>query len=183
MGLTQLLGKCLEEELVPVPCIIFPMIKFTCLSQWYGANLQDYMCKGKGVNRDWRMTQSSMNPVGPQDVPPLKWLRSPHSGSPLCVRDAYVEEVWLWLQGTQNNPRLAALGWELQEQLAELRWRSSGYSPPANAGEHRFGPWSGKAPHAMEQLSQGTTSTGPACLQPVLHNKRSHQSEKPVLGK
>lgn len=126
MGLTQLLGKCLEEELVPVPCIIFPMIKFTCLSQWYGANLQDYMCKGKGVNRDWRMTQSSMNAVGPQDVPPLKWLRSPHSGSPLCVRDAYVEEVWLWLQGTQNNPRLAALGWELQEQLAELRWFPSG---------------------------------------------------------
>lgn len=33
MGFTQLLGKCLEEELVTVPCIIFAMIKFTYLSQ------------------------------------------------------------------------------------------------------------------------------------------------------
>lgn len=33
MGFTQLLGKCLEEELVTAPCIIFAMIKFIYLSQ------------------------------------------------------------------------------------------------------------------------------------------------------
>ena len=32
---------------------------------------------------------------------------------------------------------------------------------PANSGGHRFEPWSGKIPHAMEQLSPCTTTTEP----------------------
>ena len=32
-------------------------------------------------------------------------------------------------------------------------------NPPANAGDIRFHPWSGKIPHAAEQLSPCTTST------------------------
>ena len=44
-----------------------------------------------------------------------------------------------------------------------------------------------RIPHAKEQLSSGTTTTQltccqllkPMCLQPVLHNKRSHCNEKP----
>ena len=35
-------------------------------------------------------------------------------------------------------------------------------NPPANAGEHGFDPWSGKIPHAAEQLSPYTTTTEPA---------------------
>ena len=46
-------------------------------------------------------------------------------------------------------------------------------TPPANAGEHRFSPWSGKIPHTTEQLSPCTATT-----KPVLCNKRSHHSEK-----
>ena len=34
---------------------------------------------------------------------------------------------------------------------------------PANAGENAFEPWSGKIPHAAEQLSLCTTTTEPAC--------------------
>ena len=34
-------------------------------------------------------------------------------------------------------------------------------NPPANAGGHRFEPWSGKIPHALEQLSLCTTTTEP----------------------
>ena len=42
-----------------------------------------------------------------------------------------------------------------------------------------FDPWCGKIPHALEQLSLCTTTTEPTCLEPVLHNKRSHFDEKP----
>ena len=52
-------------------------------------------------------------------------------------------------------------------------------NPPANAG-HGFKPWSGKIPHAAEQLSPCATTTEPARLEPVLHNKRSHCNEKPA---
>ena len=55
-------------------------------------------------------------------------------------------------------------------------------------GGHGFDPWSRKIPHAAEQLSLCATTTEPAChnyrsahaLEPVLCNKRSHRSEKPV---
>ena len=53
---------------------------------------------------------------------------------------------------------------------------------------HGFEPWSGKIPHAAEQLSPCATTTEarepqllkPACLEPMLPNKRSHHNEKPV---
>ena len=72
--------------------------------------------------------------------------------------------------------------------------------------EHRFNPWSGKIPHALEQLSPCATTTEPLCsnywclhalkstgrnywapvlqllkpvhLEPVLGNERSHCNEK-----
>ena len=34
-------------------------------------------------------------------------------------------------------------------------------SQPANAGEHGFDPWTGKIPHAAEQLSPCATTTEP----------------------
>ena len=35
-------------------------------------------------------------------------------------------------------------------------------NPPANAGGRGFEPWSGKIPHAVEQLSPCATTTEPA---------------------
>ena len=63
-----------------------------------------------------------------------------------------------------------------------------------------FEPWSGKIPHATEQLSPCATTTelcavepashnygahvpqllNPTCLEPVLCNKRSHRNERPA---
>ena len=40
--------------------------------------------------------------------------------------------------------------------------------------------WSGKIPHAAEQLGPCATATEPACLEPVLRNKRGHDSERPA---
>ena len=36
-------------------------------------------------------------------------------------------------------------------------------NPPANAGEHGFNSWSGRIPHAAEQLSSQATTTESAC--------------------
>ena len=52
-------------------------------------------------------------------------------------------------------------------------------------------PWSGKIPHAMEQLSPCAATTEPELyalcsywnpqgLEPVLHNKTRHSDEEPV---
>ena len=45
---------------------------------------------------------------------------------------------------------------------------------------HGFEPWSGRIPHAAEQLSPCTTTTEPAHLEPVLRNKRGRDSERPA---
>ena len=45
---------------------------------------------------------------------------------------------------------------------------------------HGFEPWSGKIPHAAEQLGPWATTTEPARLEPVLRNERGHDSERPA---
>ena len=45
---------------------------------------------------------------------------------------------------------------------------------------HGFEPWSGKIPHAAEQLSPCTTITEPARLEPVLLNRRGRDDERPA---
>ena len=51
---------------------------------------------------------------------------------------------------------------------------------PANAGDTGSSPWSGKIPHAAEQLGPCATTTEPARLEPVLRNKRGRHSERPT---
>ena len=46
--------------------------------------------------------------------------------------------------------------------------------------EQGFDLWSRKIPHAAEQLSLCTT-TEPAHIEPIFHNKRHYPSEKPPL--
>ena len=59
------------------------------------------------------------------------------------------------------------------------RWRS-GWESACQCREHGFEPWSGKIPHAAEQLGPWATVTEPARLEPVLRNKRGRDSERPV---
>ena len=51
---------------------------------------------------------------------------------------------------------------------------------PANARGHGFEHWSGRIPRAAEQLGPWATITEPACLEPVLRNKRGRESERPT---
>ena len=50
-------------------------------------------------------------------------------------------------------------------------------NPPAKAGEYGFDPWSGKIPHASEQLRPYTITTEAHTLDPML--QRSHDDRKP----
>ena len=44
----------------------------------------------------------------------------------------------------------------------------------------RVEPWSGKIPHAAEQLGPWATTTEAARLEPVLRTKRGHDSKRPA---
>ena len=63
---------------------------------------------------------------------------------------------------------------------AGLPWWRSGWESACQCRGHGFEPWSGKIPRATEQLGPWATMTEPARLEPVLHNKRGHDSERPA---
>ena len=61
-----------------------------------------------------------------------------------------------------------------------LLWCHSGWESVCQCRGHWFEPWSGKIPHAVEHLGPWTTTTEPARLEPVPHNKRGCDSERPA---
>ena len=61
-----------------------------------------------------------------------------------------------------------------------LPWWCSGWESACQCRGHGFEPWSGKIPHAAEQLGPWATISEPACLEPVLRNKRGRDSEGPA---
>ena len=75
-----------------------------------------------------------------------------------------------------------------QSSFVGLPWWLSGKECTCQCRRRGFHPWSRKIWHATEQLRPCATTTEPMChnywslrtLQPVLHNKRSHQNEQPT---
>ena len=63
---------------------------------------------------------------------------------------------------------------------AGLPWWRSGWESACRCKGHEFELWSGKIPHAAEQLGPWATITEPARLEPVLRNKRGRDSERPA---
>ena len=61
-----------------------------------------------------------------------------------------------------------------------LPWWRSGWESACQCRGHGFEPWSGKIPHAAEQLGPWATTTEPASLEPVLCNRRGRDSERPA---
>ena len=61
-----------------------------------------------------------------------------------------------------------------------LPWWRSGWESACQCRARGFEPWSGKIPHAAEQLGPWATITEPARLEPVLRNKRGRDSERPA---
>ena len=69
---------------------------------------------------------------------------------------------------------------EIKNRRVGLPWWRSGWESACQCRGHGFKPWSGKIPHAAEQLGPWATTTEPARLEPVLRNKRGHDSERPA---
>ena len=61
-----------------------------------------------------------------------------------------------------------------------LPWWRGGWESACQCRGHGFEPWSGKIPHAAEQLGPWDTTTESARLEPVLRNKRGHDNERPT---
>ena len=61
-----------------------------------------------------------------------------------------------------------------------LPWWNSGGESACQRRGHGFEPWSGKIPHAAEQLVPWARITEPARLEPVLRNKRGRDNERPA---
>ena len=78
--------------------------------------------------------------------------------------------IYTFFQGTE----------EFLNLLRGLPWWRSGWESACQCRGHGFEPWSGKIPHAAEQLGPWATTTEPARLQPVLRNKRGRDSERPA---
>ena len=70
--------------------------------------------------------------------------------------------------------------WMHKDDVVGLPWWHSGWESTCQCRGHGFEPWSGKIPHATEQLGPWATTTEPAHLEPLLHNKRGHDSERPA---
>ena len=61
-----------------------------------------------------------------------------------------------------------------------LPWWRSGWESACQCRGHGFEPWSGKIPHAADQLGPWATIAEPARLEPVLRNKRGRDGERPA---
>ena len=61
-----------------------------------------------------------------------------------------------------------------------LPWWCSGWESACQCRGQGFEPWSGKIPHAPEQLGPWATIAEPARLEPVLRNRRGRDSERPA---
>ena len=70
--------------------------------------------------------------------------------------------------------------WTSRRTLTGLPWWRSGWESACQCSGHGFEPWSGKIPHAAEQLGPWATTIEPARLEPVLRNKRGRDSERPA---
>ena len=72
--------------------------------------------------------------------------------------------------------------WDLKMQKLGFPGGAVVENLPAWCRGHGFEPWSGRIPHAAEQLGPWATTTEPARLEPVLRNKRGRDSERPAHG-
>ena len=91
-----------------------------------------------------------------------------HETKAVSVSLCHYTDVTFWFSILTSKPCLG------------LPWWSNGWESACQCRGRGFEPWSGKIPHAAEQLGPWATTTEPARLEPVLLNKRGRDSERPV---
>ena len=100
-------------------------------------------------------------------------------------RDTYRLKVRGWKKifhanGNQKKAGVAILISDLKIKTIGLPWWRRGWESACQCRGHGCEPWSGKIPHAAEQLSPWATTTELARLELVLRNGRGHDSERPA---
>ena len=81
---------------------------------------------------------------------------------------------------TQKIFNVQLLSLTSKKCLLGLPWWRSGGESACQCRGHGFEPWSGKIPHAAEQLGPWGTTTEPARLEPVLRNRRGRDGGRPA---
>ena len=90
----------------------------------------------------------------------------------LDIKSRYAD----WSEPIQNG--VSRNNW--QKNKPGLPWWRSSWESACQCRGRGHEPWSGRIPHAAEQLSPWATTTEPVRLEPVLRNKRGRGSERPV---
>ena len=91
--------------------------------------------------------------------------------------DVYILQYCLL--SVRTNSKKDSNAFELKH-IWGLPWWHSGWESACQCRGHGFEPWSGRIPHATEQLGLWATATEPARLEPVLLNKRGRDGERPA---
>ena len=96
----------------------------------------------------------------------------------LWLLDVRVQVVILWVcLGLRSFPWCGSFRFKSK---IGLPWWRSGWESTCRCRGHRFMPQSRKIPHAVKQLGPWAMAAEPAHLEPVLHNRRGHSSERPM---
>ena len=94
-----------------------------------------------------------------------------------------IKHCWDKLKKTKINAEIYHVhGLEdmIKMSVLGLPWWRSGWESACRRRGHGFEPWSGKIPHAAEQLGPWATTAEPARLEPVLRNRRGRDSDRPA---
>ena len=112
------------------------------------------------------------------------WGKTPASMTFPEFQRVDLEELLIKGEATKRPHKARLKG---SEKLIKIRrmglpWWYSGWESACQCRGHGFEPWSGKIPHAAEQLGPWAKTTEPARLEPVLRNRRGRDSEWPPLA-
>ena len=111
--------------------------------------------------------------------PPLPWYQNQTKTLPKKNLQTNIPDEHRCKNLQQNTSKLN-LTIYIKRIMIGLPWWCSGWESACQCRRRGFEPWYGKIPHATEQLGPWATTTEPARLEPVLRNKRHHDSERPV---
>ena len=143
------------------PCSILPLVRTTSPSP--------ALCSMCHIPCAFR---SLVGLLDATDTAPRRWglvlLISGFPTAPSAGQTYTPVMKWVWTSTLHSK------------KIRGLPWGRSGWESACQCRGHGFEPWSGRIPHAAEQLGPWATITEPVRLEPVLRNKRGRDSERPA---